>query len=76
MDFDSFLRPLYDELKVLAGQGVECRRYLPESAKLSEMFTLRAHVITVTGDMPAVAKVSSFVLYFFLQCWNTRALCS
>lgn len=60
MDFDSFLRPLFDELEVLAGQGVECRRYLPEAASLSDLFTLRAHVITVTGDMPAVAKVSSY----------------
>lgn len=59
VNFDSFLRPLLDELKLLAGKGVECRRYLPESLTLSDVFTLRAHVITVTGDMPAVAKVSS-----------------
>lgn len=61
MDFDPFLRPHFDELKVPAGQGVECRRYLPKSATLSDIFTLRAHVIMVTGDMPAIAKVSPCV---------------
>lgn len=62
VDFDSFMQPLLEELQILAGAGVECRRYLPGPQTLSDIFTLRAHLITVTGDMPAVSKVSTVAL--------------
>lgn len=47
-----------EELECLATEGVDCRRYGSTSQSLSDLFLLRAHLITVSGDMPAVAKVS------------------
>lgn len=60
VDYDSFLQPLLHDLKTLATDGVEAREYDPQAGCLTEQtFQLRAHVITVCGDMPAVAKVSN-----------------
>jgi hypothetical protein len=55
-DMDSFLIPLLEELRVLACDGVEAVRVLP--GRPSARIHFRAHVISVSGDMPAVAKVS------------------
>jgi Transposase family tnp2 len=51
-DFNSFLHPLVDELLELEG-GVECYDGLTK-----ERFSLRAHLLFVSGDMPALKKVS------------------
>lgn len=59
VDYDSFLQPLLHDLKILATYGVEAREYDAGTGRLIEgTFQLRAHAITVCGDMPAVAKVS------------------
>ncbi|GET53357.1 transposase domain-containing protein [Rhizophagus irregularis DAOM 181602=DAOM 197198] len=50
-DFNSFLRPIIDELKVLQ-EGVSIY-----DALLKENFILRCHVVMWTGDMPAVSKL-------------------
>jgi hypothetical protein len=55
--FETFLWPLIKELEILATTGVECRRFVPSTGGLSTLFDLRAHLITVTGDMPAISKV-------------------
>jgi hypothetical protein len=55
--FDTFLWPLLKELEILATTGVKCRKIQPLTGALSESFDLRAHLISVTGDMPAVSKV-------------------
>jgi hypothetical protein len=58
--FETFLWPLMKELEILATTGVECRKFVPSTGTLSTVFNLRAHLITVTGDMPAVSKVGQF----------------
>ena len=50
-DIDSFLVPLVDELMLLA-QGIKAF-----DRSDSEFFDLRAHLIKVFGDMPAMAKL-------------------
>lgn len=58
VDYDSFLLPLLQDLKLLATEGVDAKEYDPLSGRLkAETFRLRAHLITVCGDMPALAKV-------------------
>ncbi|KAJ9095016.1 hypothetical protein QFC21_005809 [Naganishia friedmannii] len=53
--FDSFLQPLIEDFKVLATEGIEAFQHEEESASL-QPFTLRGHLLTVTGNMPAVSK--------------------
>jgi hypothetical protein len=50
----SFLQPLVDELKQLEA-GVEAY-----DAATKQSFTLKAHLILVSGDLPAIAKVGCF----------------
>jgi hypothetical protein len=52
-DTSSFLFPLIEELQELHG-GVDCIN----GTRKQEMFTLRAWMVTVTGDGPAITKVS------------------
>jgi Transposase family tnp2 len=52
VDFNSFLHPLVKEMLDLES-GVECYDGLKD-----EWFTLRAHLLFVSGDMPAIRKVS------------------
>ncbi|KAF8752619.1 Transposase family tnp2 [Rhizoctonia solani] len=54
-DLNSFLQPLIDKLAELA-QGVETVDVVNE-----EIFALRAHVLSVFGDLPAMAKIMEFV---------------
>lgn len=56
VNFDSFLVPLLEELRQLATKGVDPYQYV-EGVEGLQSFRLRAHLITVTGDMPAIAKV-------------------
>jgi hypothetical protein len=61
-DIDSFLQPLVDDLRLLAVDGVPAKRWTTLGQGGPEVlvdFTLRAHLLTFTGDMPAVSKVSS-----------------
>jgi hypothetical protein len=60
-DIDSFLQPLVDDLRILAVDGVPAQRWIHDESSGTEImrdFTLKAHLLTFTGDMPAVAKVS------------------
>jgi hypothetical protein len=60
VDYDSFLQPLLHDLKVLATDGVDAKEYDAVTGRLGdETFKLRAHLITICGDMPAVAKVGT-----------------
>ncbi|KAB5591793.1 hypothetical protein CTheo_4785 [Ceratobasidium theobromae] len=54
-DINSFLQPLVDELLELA-KGVEAVDILHE-----ELFQLRAHLISVFGDIPALSKILEFI---------------
>ncbi|KAF8757935.1 Transposase family tnp2 [Rhizoctonia solani] len=54
-DLNSFLQPLIDKLAELA-QGVETVDVVNE-----EIFALRVHVLSVFGDLPAMAKIMEFV---------------
>lgn len=63
-DYDSFLQPLLHDLKVLATDGVDAKEYDATTGRLADgTFKLRAHLITICGDMPAVAK----------ECIRTRS---
>ncbi|KAI5448975.1 hypothetical protein NCC49_005708 [Naganishia albida] len=60
-DYDSFLQPLLHDLKVLATDGVDAKEYDATTGRLADgTFKLRAHLITICGDMPAVAKMMKF----------------
>ena len=50
-DYNSFLRPLVDELELLGNGSLSAM-----DGDTGEMFTLRAHVLIVTGDGPATAS--------------------
>ncbi|CAG8642442.1 45451_t:CDS:10, partial [Gigaspora margarita] len=50
-NFNSFLQPLVDELKQLQ-EGIQC-----VDGIIGKTFTLRAHVLSWSGDIPALAKV-------------------
>lgn len=52
-EIDSFLRPLVDEFKILFN-GID--GVLDGSN--GEKFKLRAHLALVTGDLPAIAKLT------------------
>lgn len=54
-DLNSFLQPLIDELLELA-KGVEAVDVLRE-----ELFVLRAHLIPIFGDIPAITKALDFI---------------
>lgn len=56
IDIDSFLRPLVDDLRILATEGIRCSRWDPINYSMRG-FTLRAHLVVVIGDMPAISKV-------------------
>jgi hypothetical protein len=58
INIDSFLRPLLDDLEILAGKGVTSSRWDVEEG-IFKNFTLRAHLVVVIGDMPVISKVSS-----------------
>lgn len=53
---DTFLKPLIDDLKVLATTGIPAVRW--DDDQLVK-FTMRAHLVVVSGDMPAISKVRS-----------------
>ncbi|GET55729.1 transposase domain-containing protein [Rhizophagus irregularis DAOM 181602=DAOM 197198] len=50
-DFNSFLYPLIQEMKSLQ-DGISCY-----DGNKEEQFTLRAHILAWTGDIPALSKV-------------------
>ncbi|EXX72071.1 hypothetical protein RirG_072760 [Rhizophagus irregularis DAOM 197198w] len=50
-NFNSFLQPLIDELKQLQ-EGIQCIDGLTENT-----FTLHAHILSISGDIPALSKV-------------------
>lgn len=52
-EIDTFLRPLLDELKLLFN-GID--DVLDGST--GQRFKLRAHIVIVTGDLPAVSKLT------------------
>lgn len=52
---DTFLQPLIDDLRKLAGEGIPAVRW--EGDTLVK-FRMKAHVLVVSGDMPAISKVS------------------
>lgn len=52
---DTFLQPLVDDLRTLALEGVTAVRWVGENLV---PFTMRAHLLVVIGDMPAISKVS------------------
>lgn len=59
-DIDSFLQPLVDDLRILAVKGVPALRWNLSASTTEDTlvpFQLRAHLLTFTGDMPAIAKV-------------------
>jgi hypothetical protein len=57
-DLDSFLEPLFQDLRILATDGVRAERWVHAGpARHLVDFTLRAHLLTMSGDMPAVSKV-------------------
>jgi hypothetical protein len=60
VDFDSFLKPLLEDLTTLATEGILAYQYDDLSGRLKP-FQLKAHLLTVTGDMPAVSKVGRFI---------------
>ncbi|XP_052621679.1 uncharacterized protein LOC128127271 [Lactuca sativa] len=62
-DFDIFLRPLVDELKVLWGNGVQA--YDEDSKSL---FTLHAAIIWTISDFPAYAYLSGWSTMGKLAC--------
>lgn len=64
IDIDSFLRPLLEDLEILAGKGVACSRWDVEEGIFRD-FTLRAHLVVVIGDMPAISKVSSYIALLY-----------
>ena len=53
---DSFLWPLIEDLERLATTGVSAKRWVDN--KLAD-FTMRGHLVIISGDMPAIAKVGS-----------------
>ncbi|KAJ9095930.1 hypothetical protein QFC20_006531 [Naganishia adeliensis] len=61
-DIDSFLQPLVDDLRILAVDGVSAERWIYDEASRTDVMTnfrLKAHLLTFTGDMPAVAKMNA-----------------
>ncbi|GET67263.1 transposase domain-containing protein [Rhizophagus irregularis DAOM 181602=DAOM 197198] len=50
-DFNSFLYPLIQEMKLLQ-DGILCY-----DGNKKEYFTLRAHILAWTGDLPALSKI-------------------
>ncbi|KAF8741328.1 Transposase family tnp2, partial [Rhizoctonia solani] len=54
-DINSFLQPLIDELRELA-RGVAA-----VDANQEKLFSLRAHLLTIFGDIPALTKVLEFI---------------
>ncbi|KAJ9114449.1 hypothetical protein QFC20_001593 [Naganishia adeliensis] len=57
-DIDSFLEPLIHDLRKLAVEGESAQRWekIGQHETLNT-FRLRAHLLTVSGDMPSEAKV-------------------
>jgi hypothetical protein len=55
VDMDSFLWPLIEDLRTMATTGVPAKRW---TANKLVNFTMRAHLVVISGDMPAIAKVS------------------
>lgn len=51
-EIDTFLRPLIDEMKLLFN-GIDVL-----DGSTGERFTLRAHIALVTGDLPALSKLT------------------
>lgn len=64
-DLNSFLWPIVDELKLLE-DGVPAW-----DAYKQELFTLKAHLIMVQADSPAMAKAINFAGYHsYTFCWH------
>lgn len=60
LDLDSFLAPLLE--RMLAYESVPTLKWDPTSQKLdTAAFTLRAHLLSVSGDMPGISKASRAV---------------
>ncbi|KAJ9111247.1 hypothetical protein QFC22_006547 [Naganishia vaughanmartiniae] len=57
LDMDSFLWPLIEDLRKLATAGVKARRW--EGGRLVD-YLMRAHLIVISGDMPAISKLMNF----------------
>lgn len=51
---NSFLWPLIEDLMTLATTGVPAKRWVGN--RLVD-FTILAHLVLISGDMPAIAKV-------------------
>lgn len=68
---DTFLQPLVDDLRELASDGVPAVRWEGDSLV---KFSMKAHVIVVSGDMPAISKVSRSVrqVFFAVSCMTFR----
>lgn len=66
VDIDSFLQPLPDDMEILATTGTQAMRWVErvnpqqQTTQSSEEFTLRAYILSVSGDMPAIAKLMHF----------------
>jgi hypothetical protein len=62
LNLDSFLYPLVEDLQKLALEGVAARRWAGGEVV---SFRLRAHLILINGDMPAIAKVSRYSTWIY-----------
>lgn len=65
VDHQSYLQPLMESLRQLACEGHQGEMWD------GSLYTLRAHVITISGDMPAIAKVRLPVCFFY-QAYPNR----
>ena len=62
-DFDVYLAPLLDYLKMLWEKGVESY-----DAHLQELFTLRAIILWTINDFPAYGNLSGCVVKGYFTC--------
>ncbi|KAJ9091313.1 hypothetical protein QFC20_007659 [Naganishia adeliensis] len=63
LDLDSFLVPLLE--RMLAYESVPTLKWDPTSQKLdTAAFTLRAHLLSVSGDMPGISKARKKTTYY------------
>jgi hypothetical protein len=52
VDMHSYLQPMIESLRMLACEGVDA------TGEDGTTYTLRAHLLTISGDMPSQSKVS------------------
>ncbi|CAJ0878897.1 1319_t:CDS:2 [Entrophospora sp. SA101] len=72
-DFNSFLQPFIEEMKILQ-DGIECYDALND-----ELFQLKAHILAWTGDIPAILQEGKLLtsnrhIYYPLQNHSTSNL--